>query len=120
MLRRRGRLQVDPPDRRTQGTLSRANPHPPIAHARSGWCFDGAGACKSIPQIGDPKAHATACGSARSAVGHFPSRSMFGLLWVWGEAGPGAAAEAAAAPPVAAPAELLSGEWTVKQDWFQR
>lgn len=85
-----------------------------------GWCFDGAGGCKSIPQIGDPKAHATACSSGRSAVAVFPCQELFGLLWVWAEPGPIAAVEAAAAPPAAAPPELLSGDWTLKQDWFQR
>jgi hypothetical protein len=37
-----------------------------------GWQFNGAGKCTSVPQIEDPKAHATACASPRNCVRAFP------------------------------------------------
>lgn len=37
-----------------------------------GWQFNGQGACTRIPQIGDEKAHATACSSNRSCVASYP------------------------------------------------
>jgi phenylpropionate dioxygenase-like ring-hydroxylating dioxygenase large terminal subunit len=37
-----------------------------------GWTFGSDGACTSIPQMGDAKAHATACSSQRSAVKRYP------------------------------------------------
>lgn len=36
-----------------------------------GWEFNGAGACTRIPQIGDERAHATACASQRSCVASY-------------------------------------------------
>jgi hypothetical protein len=45
---------------------------------------------------------------------------MFGLLWVWGEAGPAAWAEAEATPATAAPEDLQRGEWTPKAPWYMR
>lgn len=43
-----------------------------LRHA--GWTFDTTGACKRIPQIDDPKAHATACNSPRSCVKAYPTK----------------------------------------------
>eukprot|EP00878_Enallax_costatus_P015898 GHUV01016666.1.p1 GENE.GHUV01016666.1~~GHUV01016666.1.p1 ORF type:complete len:203 (+),score=34.80 GHUV01016666.1:201-809(+) len=37
-----------------------------------GWQFNGQGACTRIPQIGDDKAHATACSSKKSCVASYP------------------------------------------------
>jgi phenylpropionate dioxygenase-like ring-hydroxylating dioxygenase large terminal subunit len=47
-----------------------------------GWTFDGLGACTSIPQLDDAKAHATACASPRSCVRAFGVHEHLGLLWV--------------------------------------
>lgn len=42
------------------------------SHTWPGWQFNGQGACTRIPQIGDPKAAATACSSSKSCVASFP------------------------------------------------
>jgi nitrite reductase/ring-hydroxylating ferredoxin subunit len=59
-----------------------------------GWRFDGAGRCTRIPQSLDAKAEATACASGRSCVTAYPLKEYAGVIWVWGDASPGAAAEA--------------------------
>ncbi|KAI8473697.1 MAG: hypothetical protein J3K34DRAFT_173507 [Monoraphidium minutum] len=64
--------------------------------AYHGWSFDGSGACTNIPQLGDPKARATACASARTCVASYPTATEDGLLFAWLEAGPRGAAAAAA------------------------
>ncbi|KIY99872.1 Rieske (2Fe-2S) domain protein [Monoraphidium neglectum] len=63
-----------------------------------GWRFDGAGRCTRIPQSLDAKAEATACASGRSCVTAYPLKEYAGVIWVWGDASPGAAAEAEATP----------------------
>lgn len=63
-----------------------------------GWRYTGAGTCTEIPQALDPKAKAVACSSSRSCVTSYPVQEAFGLIWVWPDAGPAAAADAAAAP----------------------
>lgn len=79
-----------------------------------GWTFDGAGRCSCIPQISDPKAAATACGSKRAAVAAFPTRVSHGLLWVWPQPGEGAAAEAAAVAVTAQPEGVARTPWLVR------
>ncbi|WIA09707.1 hypothetical protein OEZ85_009091 [Tetradesmus obliquus] len=85
-----------------------------------GWEFNGAGACTRIPQIGDERAHATACASQRSCVASYPVKEVQGLLWVWPDASPeGAAAAAAAAPALIAELDQPD-EWEPRTDWFMR
>ncbi len=72
------------------------SPPLPAATTTSGWRFNGAGACTSIPQIGDAKAHATATASPRACLPMFPTRVKGGLLFAWLESGAEAEAEAAA------------------------
>jgi hypothetical protein len=45
-----------------------------------------------------PQVEAQACGSRRSCVRSYPTAEGMGVLFVWGDAGPGAAEESAAAP----------------------
>lgn len=67
-----------------------------LACSYHGWRFDGSGRCSTIPQIGDPKAHAAALASPRSCLRVFPTQVKSSLLFVWLESGPEAEAEAAA------------------------
>jgi phenylpropionate dioxygenase-like ring-hydroxylating dioxygenase large terminal subunit len=90
-----------------------------------GWTFDSKGACTSIPQLGDEKAHATACSSARSCVKRFPCQVRHGLLWVYADSSPEAWATAFAAPPAAGLDGCGIGEGPefqreIKQYWFVR
>jgi phenylpropionate dioxygenase-like ring-hydroxylating dioxygenase large terminal subunit len=96
-----------------------------------GWTFDGSGGCTSIPQLGDDKAHKTACSSSRSCVASFTTHVSKGLLWVYADArGPAASqagsgangdGTASSASSPAPPAQLLMPEdWTIKSPWFQR
>jgi pheophorbide a oxygenase len=80
-----------------------------------GWTFEGStGKCVRIPQLDtDPAAHTTACNSAKSCVASYPTRVSCGLLWIWPESGPQAAATAAATPNYEPPTE---GRTT----WFVR
>eukprot|EP00887_Chlorella_sp_A99_P003314 scaffold9.g3314.t1 len=55
------------------------------------------------------EAEASACGNRRSCATMRPIRECMSLLFVWGDSGPGAAAEAAAAQPP------LLGEWEGQQ-----
>ncbi|EFN58973.1 hypothetical protein CHLNCDRAFT_137587 [Chlorella variabilis] len=91
-----------------------------------GWQFGGDGRCASIPQADSPQQEATACGSQRSCVAAFPVRQEQGMLWVWMEAGPGAAA-ASQLRPLPLPAELLSSggdgatpAGSLLGGWYQR
>lgn len=69
-----------PPQTRTRGAhllphLSRRRrPGPPAAAARSGWRFNGAGACTAIPQLGEPKALAVALASPRACLKMYPTQ----------------------------------------------
>ncbi|GFR47365.1 hypothetical protein Agub_g9071, partial [Astrephomene gubernaculifera] len=63
-----------------------------------GWRFDGTGACTRIPQALDPAAEAAACRSRRACATAYPVRLEAGMLWVWPDDSPDAAATAAAAP----------------------
>ncbi|GIL72759.1 hypothetical protein Vretifemale_3003 [Volvox reticuliferus] len=52
--------------------------------AYHGWEFDEEGKCTRVPQLmADPRAAATACGSARNCVKTFPTLEHDGLLFVW-------------------------------------
>jgi hypothetical protein len=47
-------------------------------------------------------------------------QELFGILWVWAEAGPTAWIESAATTPTSLAPDLLSGDWVPKGTWFQR
>lgn len=84
--------------------------------------FDGSGQCTSIPQLGDPKAHATATSSSRSCVKSHPVAVHKGLLWVYA-AGDNNSSSAGKGQPVEGgpPAALLMPEgFDIKSPWFQR
>ncbi|GBF96942.1 hypothetical protein Rsub_09022 [Raphidocelis subcapitata] len=85
-----------------------------------GWEFDAGGACAAIPQIGDERARAAALGSKRSCVASYPVKEEGGLLWVWADASPGAAAAAAAAPMAVIPENSAPAEWAARTGWFMR
>jgi len=92
-----------------------------------GWTFDASGSCTSIPQMGDPKAHATACSSSRSCVKYYPVSVQQGLLWVYADStssskGSSNGDQAAAAQQPEGPsAELLMPEgYQLMSPWFQR
>lgn len=90
-----------------------------------GWRFDEQGGCTSIPQIGDAKAHSTACSSGRACVKAFPAQVLQGMLWVFADSSPEGWKEATAADgtpvrPAAASTELLDKGWELKSPWFQR
>eukprot|EP00887_Chlorella_sp_A99_P005079 scaffold241.g5079.t1 len=84
-----------------------------------GWRFRGEdGSCVAIPQASgaqavwmasSTEAEASACANRRSCAITRPIRECMSLLFVWGESGLGAAAEAAAAQPP------LLGEWEGQQ-----
>ena len=61
------------------------------------------------PQLGDPKAHATACASGRTCVASYPTCVEDGLLFAWLEPGPRGRA-AAAADLEARGGRLVAGE----------
>lgn len=87
-----------------------------------GWPYNGAGTCTEIPQALDPKAKAVACSSSRSCVTSYPVQEAYGLIWVWPDAGPAAAADAAAAPlPVS---KGLVQHWEARPEghhkWYRR
>jgi nitrite reductase/ring-hydroxylating ferredoxin subunit len=63
-----------------------------------GWRFQGGGACVRVPQAASPFAEQTACASQRSCASAHPVKQAQGLIFVWGEAGAEAAAEAELAP----------------------
>ncbi|WIA44126.1 hypothetical protein OEZ86_010468 [Tetradesmus obliquus] len=90
-----------------------------------GWRFNEQGGCTSIPQIGDAKAHNTACSSGRACVSAFPTQVLQGMLWVFADSSPEGWAEATAAdgtpaPPAAASSELTQQGWEIKSPWCQR
>ncbi|KAF6258852.1 hypothetical protein COO60DRAFT_1074951 [Scenedesmus sp. NREL 46B-D3] len=83
-----------------------------------GWQFDAQGTCTSIPQIGEPAAHAAACSSKRTCAIAYPSQVAQGLLWVWPDA---ASAELAAASPPALSSQYGAEGWTLLGgEWFAR
>ena len=57
-----------------------------------GWQFGADGNCISIPNANEATA-ARLCGAASTCATSFPVREEGGLLWVWPERGPAAAAE---------------------------
>jgi nitrite reductase/ring-hydroxylating ferredoxin subunit len=97
------------PPRCRLAPLSEGRIEPSSGHLQCsyhGWTFDSTGRCSNIPQIGDPAAKATACGSRRSCVTAYPTKVWHGLLWVWADS----SAEGAAL----AEKELPSGEGCVR------
>eukprot|EP00983_Pelagomonas_calceolata_P093676 1157802-Pelagomonas_calceolata.AAC.3 len=50
------------------------------SNSRDKWQFNSQGKCTSIPQIDDPKAHATACNSPRSCAASYPTKVGHALL----------------------------------------
>ncbi|KAL4448192.1 hypothetical protein ABPG75_005411 [Micractinium tetrahymenae] len=71
-----------------------------------GWAFDGRGRCTSVPQVVDAT---HTCASRRACAAAFPTAEAHGLIFVWPDASPGAAAQAAATPlPI--PPELLEAD----------
>ncbi|KAL4418948.1 hypothetical protein ABPG77_001770 [Micractinium sp. CCAP 211/92] len=89
-----------------------------------GWSFDGDGRCASVPQVADA---ARTCASRRACAAAFPTAEAHGLVFVWPDATPGAAQQAAATPlPI--PPELLgegNGEGESRYEhagggWFVR
>ncbi|KAF8073221.1 hypothetical protein HT031_000882 [Scenedesmus sp. PABB004] len=85
-----------------------------------GWEFNGAGACTRIPQIGDPKAAATACSSGRSCVASYPVKELHGLLWVWGDASAAGAAASLEKAPATIPELDDPADWEPRTGWFMR
>ncbi|WIA39874.1 hypothetical protein OEZ86_013318 [Tetradesmus obliquus] len=86
--------------------------------AYHGWQFDSQGKCTSIPQIGEPAAHAAACSSKRTCAITYPSQVAQGLLWVWPDA---ASSDLAAASPPALSSQWGAGGWTLLGgEWFAR
>jgi phenylpropionate dioxygenase-like ring-hydroxylating dioxygenase large terminal subunit len=61
-----------------------------------GWCFDGAGHCRRIPQA--TPAEPDQARRQHLAATALPVREAVGLLWLWPQAGAEAAARAAATP----------------------
>ncbi|KAG2439644.1 hypothetical protein HXX76_004994 [Chlamydomonas incerta] len=85
------------------------------------WRFDSSGACTSIPQVENKEAEARACGSPRSCARVYPTQEAQGLLWVWGESGPAAAAASAAKGPALIPEmEELPASRVQALPWFFR
>lgn len=87
-----------------------------------GWEFRGDGSCARIPQADTPEAGAIAMASKRSCTTRYPAQVRHGLLFVWGEGGPAAQAEASASPVVCAIPELDNPEnrdkFTTIASWF--
>ena len=119
---RRGAPLRPQPQARAPRRARAARPRRPVPNARAAGTFDKSGACSSIPQIGDAKAQATACGSGRACVKAYPVQVLHGVLWVLADPSPAgwAAAAANGGTPECACPELLSGEFAEKDKWFQR
>lgn len=81
-----------------------------------GWEFNAEGKCTDIPQSSSPGSMCSL--KATRARGH-PVQLRQGLLWVWPEAGPDAATEAAATPAVVAP-QLDDPSWVSDFGWIWR
>jgi hypothetical protein len=72
-------------------------PHPPAASDPS------APLPPLVPSVGALRPDDPAYRSPRSCAVPYPARELGGLLWVWGEGGPAAAAQAAAKHPTLPP-----------------
>ncbi|KAF5835124.1 Rieske [2Fe-2S] iron-sulfur domain-containing protein [Dunaliella salina] len=83
-----------------------------------GWQFNSEGKCTSIPQIDDPKAHATACSSSRSCAASYPTKKHAGLLWIWPESTPEAKLTSASAEHQ--PPDLPHVESPTRSAWYIR
>ncbi|KAG2432371.1 hypothetical protein HYH02_012944 [Chlamydomonas schloesseri] len=85
------------------------------------WRFDSSGKCASIPQVESKEAEGRACGSPRSCARVYLTQEAQGLLWVWGESGPTAAADSAAKGPALVPElEELPASRVQALPWFFR
>ncbi|PNW82359.1 hypothetical protein CHLRE_06g278245v5 [Chlamydomonas reinhardtii] len=85
------------------------------------WRFDGGGKCTSIPQVEGKEAAERAFSSPRSCARVFPTQEAQGLLWVWGESGPSAAADSAGKGPALIPEmEELPSSRVQPLPWFFR
>lgn len=87
--------------------------------------FDASGSCTNIPQMADPKAHATACSSSRSCVKSYPVSVQQGLLWVYadntGSSNGHQAAQQQQQQSEGPGADLLMPEgYQLMSPWFQR
>eukprot|EP00882_Tetradesmus_deserticola_P029936 GHRQ01033572.1.p1 GENE.GHRQ01033572.1~~GHRQ01033572.1.p1 ORF type:complete len:304 (+),score=124.47 GHRQ01033572.1:348-1259(+) len=100
----------------SEGRLEPATGH--LMCSYHGWQFDSQGKCTSIPQIGEPAAHAAACSSKRTCAIAYPCQVAQGLLWVWPDAG---SPELAAASPPALSSQYGAEGWTLLGgEWFAR
>jgi phenylpropionate dioxygenase-like ring-hydroxylating dioxygenase large terminal subunit len=86
--------------------------------AYHGWSFTQSGACARCPQAESGPALATILASPRSAVRSYPTRVEAGLVFVWPDGEPGAAARAAAAPPPVLPVEVAAAG--AAKGWYSR
>ncbi|GAB4813222.1 hypothetical protein N2152v2_000268 [Parachlorella kessleri] len=84
-----------------------------------GWQFGGDGRCAALPQADSERQLDVARTSSRSCVAAYPARVQQGLLWVWMDASPKAAAESAERA-VALPSELEDGTGLLLGDWYMR
>jgi pheophorbide a oxygenase len=88
-----------------------------------GWTFNEQGGCTSIPQIGDPKAHKTACSNNRACVKAYPTQVLQDMLWVYADSSPqtwAAAEDGGLGLPSSASPDITEKDWEVKTPWFQR
>ena len=83
------------PHRNVPLSLGRVDAEGALACGYHGWCFDGAGRCRSVPGLRDGGT------GADRAVAAYPTREQDGLVWVYATAG---------AEPETAPFPLPSGE----------
>eukprot|EP00884_Botryococcus_braunii_P016056 jgi/Botrbrau1/3133/Bobra.0070s0105.1 len=83
-----------------------------------GWRFDGEGKCTDIPQANDPRAAEAALRSPRACATPFPVKvGSEGLLWVWPQAGPKAAQQAA---ETSLPGSSPDSDLIYLANWFMR
>ncbi|KAG2484745.1 hypothetical protein HYH03_016492 [Edaphochlamys debaryana] len=80
--------------------------------AYHGWRFDGKGTCTEIPTARTPDQLHRATSSPRSCATAHPTLQRGGLLWVWGQGGPGAEEAAAAKQPYLPPEIQVDGTAT--------
>jgi len=67
------------------------------------WRFDDTGACTDMPQASSVEEEERIKNNPRSKASARPSMEAQGLVWAWGEAGPGAALESAMTPALLVP-----------------
>ncbi|GFR50980.1 hypothetical protein Agub_g13305 [Astrephomene gubernaculifera] len=85
------------------------------------WRFDGSGRCTALPQAESREAESRACSNPRSCARVYPTCEAQGLLWVWGEAGPGGQAASCMRPPAIIPElEELPASQVHPLPWYFR